>query len=198
MTSWEQYVAQQERDELDRFGHKLTVALKQKLEQYAGSGSCFWVTFSRKDADLDTSGCFGIGSVTKVTEDEITVEFVQHWTSQYCERCGTSHRLHEWADECGETEDSEYEDYCEERREAVQFEIPAAVQEDPSGSIILNTFAMHIRDTCWCWAEQAERGCEICGGHHTGWCPDPEVEAEREREQQEELEAGQYYDLHND
>ena len=38
--------------------------------------------------------------------------------------------------------------------------------------------------------------CDICGGYHTGWCPDPEDEWEREQE--EEREAGEYYDLHNE
>lgn len=158
MTSWEQHVAMQERDELARFGHKLTVALKEKLERYAGSGSCFWVTFSRKDADLEAEGCFGIESVVEVNEEEIILLFAQHWTSQFCERCGTAHRLHEWTEDCDTEEDSEYEDFCEERRKAVSFGIPAVIQDDPSGSIALNLFAMHIRDTCFEWAEEGENG----------------------------------------
>lgn len=40
--------------------------------------------------------------------------------------------------------------------------------------------------------------CDICGGTHTGWCPDPEADAEWIAEQELEREAGEYHDLHND
>lgn len=160
MHTWEQYTKEEEASELDRWALGVDMALRSHLDALAWRPrGCFQVTLSSKDADLTPDGCYGIDGI-HIGMETASITFAQHWAMQFCEACQEAHTIAEFGPLCDDGEDSNYDDFHEERRESRQYDLPLEIQAtgDDSTEEALAAYvalAERILNDCERWSDNA-------------------------------------------